>query len=176
MAQQQQGPQPSPRPHLPHPHPSNNNKSGKKILSGKKNYICEEKNIYEKRISGTISDNIWQWHLTTTDQVGKYIFSRKDTFFGVENCEFIGRGLICSEVGHKNELSCRGVVVRTTSTSLHSVCIVRCIVVRTTSDPPAPLHIVCCMRCAVHSVHFVHFVVCCVRCVQCVVCSMEPEV
>ena len=68
--------------------------------------------------------------LTTTNQVRKkttnpmrILFVRKNSFCW-ENCEFIGRALICVEVGHKNELSCRGVVVRTTSdplTALHTV-------------------------------------------------------
>ena len=53
----------------------------------------------------------------------RILFVRKNSFCW-ENCEFIGRALICVEVGHKNELSCRGVVVRTTSdplTVLHTV-------------------------------------------------------
>ena len=52
--------------------------------------------------------------LTTTNQVRKHFQPQKILISG-EKCGFSGLGLICSEVGHKNELSCRGVVVRTTS-------------------------------------------------------------
>ena len=52
--------------------------------------------------------------LTTTNQVRKHFQPQKILISGGK-CGFSGLGLICSEVGHKNELSCRGVVVRTTS-------------------------------------------------------------
>ena len=79
----------------------------------------------------------------TPDQMHVFVFSTNQVRIFCccwENCEFIGLALICSEVGHKNELSCRGVVVRTTSTALHSVCVVH-------------THIVCivCVLCALHS-------------------------
>ena len=68
--------------------------------------------------------------LTTTNQVRKHFQPQKILISG-EKCGFSGLGLICSEVGHKNELSCRGVVVRTTS---------HCrVVVRTTSHCCSPV-------------------------------------
>ena len=56
----------------------------------------------------------------TPDQMHVFVFGISTNQVRIfvccwENCEFIGLALICSEVGHKNELSCRGVVVRTTS-------------------------------------------------------------
>ena len=99
----QQGLQPSPRLHLPHLPPSNNNKSGQK--------------------------QFWYFCLFVFWIILLFCYSGSNARFCVwyfnkpgenfcccwENCEFIGLALICSEVGHKNELSCRGVVVRTTS-------------------------------------------------------------
>ena len=94
----------------------------------------------------------------TSDQMHVFVFGISTTqvrnfFCCWENWEFIGLALICSEVGHKNELSCRGVVVRTTS------------------DPQL---FCCCSVCGVCGVEFAWWPECSVNCqminVQCAKC------
>ena len=138
----QQGLQPSPRLHLPHLPPSNNNKSGQRQFW----HFC----LFVFWII------LLFWHSGSNARFCVFVFSTNQVRICCcwENCEFIGLALICSEVGHKNELSCRGVVVRTTS------------------DP----QLCCCSVCGVEFAWWPECSVNCqminVQCAKCVFCAV----